>query len=164
MSLLRRLLPAPWLSVALLLLWLALSRSASPGQLVVGVILAIWIPVLTTKLRLSPLRATHPWLALRYLGRVLFDVIASNLLVGSQVVWKSHRLSPRFVVVPLDLRDPFGLGVLAIVTTIVPGTVWSELALDRSTLVLHVWDVPDEAEFIARYKSRYEQPIREMLE
>ena len=50
------------------------------------------------------------------------------------------------------------------VTTIVPGTVWSELALDRSTLLLHVWDVPDETAFVARYKARYEQPLCEIFE
>lgn len=31
------------------------------------------------------------------------------------------------------------------ITTVVPGTVWSELALDRSVLLLHVFDLEDEA-------------------
>ena len=38
------------------------------------------------------------------------------------------------------------------------------LARDSSALLLHVWDAPDEAAFIAHYKQRYEQPLREIFE
>ena len=50
------------------------------------------------------------------------------------------------------------------VTTIVPGTVWSEIALDRSELLLHVWNVRDEPAFVARFKARYEKPLIEIFE
>lgn len=50
------------------------------------------------------------------------------------------------------------------VTTVVPGTVWSELALDRSALLLHVWNVDREDAFVTRFKERYEQPLREIFE
>ena len=62
------------------------------------------------------------------------------------------------------LRDPLGLAALAMVTTVVPGTVWSEIALDRSALLLHVWDADDETAFVARFKARYEKPLREIFE
>jgi multicomponent K+:H+ antiporter subunit E len=68
------------------------------------------------------------------------------------------------VIVPLELRDALGLAALSMVTTIVPGTVWSELALDRTALLLHVWEVGDEGAFIARFKTRYEKPLREIFE
>jgi multicomponent K+:H+ antiporter subunit E len=29
---------------------------------------------------------------------------------------------------------------------------------------LHVWNVGDEGSFIARYKARYEKPLREIFE
>ena len=69
-----------------------------------------------------------------------------------------------FVRIPLELRDANGLAVLAMVTTIVPGTVWCELALDRSALLLHVFDVDDAAAFIDRYKRRYERPLIAIFE
>ena len=65
---------------------------------------------------------------------------------------------------PLALRDPNALAALAVITTIIPGTVWSELALDRSVLLLHVFDVEDEPAFIAHFKARYERPLREIFE
>jgi multicomponent K+:H+ antiporter subunit E len=54
--------------------------------------------------------------------------------------------------------------MLALITTIVPGTVWSELAPDRSRLLLHVFDSADDASFIAHYKTRYERPLQEIFE
>ena len=68
------------------------------------------------------------------------------------------------MVVPLELRDAHALAALAVITTVMPGTVWSELAPDRSALLLHVFDLADEAAFIAHFKARYEQPLKEIFE
>ena len=59
---------------------------------------------------------------------------------------------------------PMRWASLAIITTVVPGTVWSELAADRSAVRLHVFDVDDEAAFVALYKRRYERPLMEIFE
>ncbi|MDG2518014.1 Na+/H+ antiporter subunit E [Lysobacter soli] len=164
MTFLRRLLPSPALSVALLAIWLLLARSASAGQLVLGLIVAIGVPVLVSSFW-PPSRARHPFAILRYTLLICGDVVHSNLVVAWGVVrWRWHRPAHRFVVIPLDLRDPVGLAVLSMVTTVVPGTVWSELAVDRSAMLLHVWDAPDEADFVARFKARYEAPLREIFE
>ena len=48
--------------------------------------------------------------------------------------------------------------------TIVPGTVWSELARDRSMFLLHVFDLADADEFVTYFKRRYEQPLIEIFE
>ena len=164
MTVLRRLLPSPALSVALLAIWLLLARSASAGQLVLGLIVAIGVPVLVSSFW-PPSRARHPFAILRYTLLICGDVVHSNLVVAWGVVrWRWHRPAHRFVVIPLDLHDPVGLAVLSMVTTVVPGTVWSELAVDRSAMLLHVWDAPDEADFVARFKARYEAPLREIFE
>lgn len=165
MTILRRLLPAPWLSLALLVLWLMLARSAAPAQVVLGTILALVVPPLIGRLRLEHVRLRRPDRVLRFAVRVAFDVVASNLAVARDVLrFRTRRPAARFVVIPLELRDPAGLAMLALVTTIVPGTVWSELAVDRSSMLLHVWDVDDEASYVARFKDRYERPLREIFE
>lgn len=164
MTLLRKLVPAPGLSAALLVLWLLLARSASAGQWLVGLVLGVAVPLLVANLRIRPVRVRKRLIA-RYLLTVGLDALQSNVTVGWDVLrWRWRRPAHGFVVVPLDLRDPVGLAVLAMVTTIVPGTVWSELALDRSAVLLHVWDAPDAHSFVARYKARYEQPLRDMFE
>ena len=73
------------------------------------------------------------------------------------------RAAP-FVRMPLDLRDAHARAALTITTTVVPGTVWTELGPDRSTTLLHRWDLDDASGFIARYKRRYERPLPEIFE
>jgi len=161
----KRLVPAPLLSTALLVLWLALAREANLGQVLLGLALALVVPVVTAKLRPPPVRVRRPLTIVRFILRVGRDVLMSNFAVAWGVVawpWRTPRA--RFVIIPLELRDPYGLAALAMVTTVVPGTVWSELALDRSAVMLHVWDVDDEAAFVARYKARYEKPLQEIFE
>lgn len=162
---LRKLFPAPLASAALFVSWLALSREVRPGTVLVGLVLALAVPMLTAGLRPTKVRVRRPLVIVRFIFRVAGDVLRSNIEVARGVVfWRRRRPQSRFVIVPLQLRDPLGLAALSMVTTIVPGTVWSELALDRTALLLHVWDVPDEAAFVARFKARYEQPLREIFE
>jgi multicomponent K+:H+ antiporter subunit E len=161
----RKVFPAPMSSVALLALWLALAREATLGQLLVGLALAVLVPIVTASLRPTTVHVRQPAVVARFILRVGYDVLAANFAVAWGVV-ASHWRKPRarFVVVPLDLRDPHGLAALAMVVTIVPGTVWSELALDRTAVMLHVWDVDEVDAFVARFKARYEEPLREIFE
>ncbi len=159
------LVPAPLLSASLLGAWLVLARSVNIGQVLMGLILSLAIPRLTMKLRASTVRVRRPFVVARFLLTVGYDVLTSNFEVAWGVVrWRWRKPHAEFVVVPLELRDPHGLAALAMVATVVPGTVWSELALDRSSLMIHVWDAPDEQAFIHRFKARYEQPLREIFE
>jgi multicomponent K+:H+ antiporter subunit E len=165
MSSFRRLLPAPLTSAALLALWLVLARSVSAGQLLLGLALALAMPVLTSSLRPTTVRVRRPLVIVRFILKVGYDVLLSSLQVAWGVLlWRWRRPDSRFVIVPLELRDPVGLSALCMVTTVVPGTVWSELALDRSALLLHVWNVGDESTFVAYFKARYEKPLREIFE
>jgi multicomponent K+:H+ antiporter subunit E len=164
-SLRKKLAPAPLASVALFALWLALSRSTSAGTLLLALAFAVGVPILTAGLRPKRVRVRRPLVVVRFILVVGYDVVKSNLEVAWGVItWRWRRPRSMFVTVPLELRDPVGLAALAMVTTVVPGTVWSELALDRSAMLLHVWNVEEERAFVARFKHRYEKPLREIFE
>ncbi|BDM21896.1 MULTISPECIES: Na+/H+ antiporter subunit E [Pseudomonas] len=160
-----RLFPAPLLSAALFVLWLLLNLSLSPGNLLLGAALGVLAPLLMAPLRPQYAHVRKPWAVAKLIGRVGLDVIHSNLLVAIGVLRAGQR-PPRsaFVHIPLDLRDAHGLAALSMITTVVPGTVWSELALDRSVLLLHVFDLNDEAAFIEHFKHTYERPLMEIFE
>ncbi|EKT4468644.1 Na+/H+ antiporter subunit E [Pseudomonas putida] len=161
----KRLFPAPLLSVSLFVLWLLLNLSVSPGNLLLAAALATLAPVLMAPLRPQHAHVRRPLVVARLIGRVGLDVIHSNLLVARSVLMAGRR-PPRsaFVHIPLALRDAHGLAALSMITTVVPGTVWSELALDRSVLLLHVFDLEDEAAFIEHFKHTYERPLMEIFE
>ncbi|MFQ6573018.1 Na+/H+ antiporter subunit E [Pseudomonas sp. UM16] len=161
----KRLFPTPVLSISLCLLWLLLNLSVSPGNLLLGVLLGVLAPLLMAPLRPLSAHISHPWTILRLILRVGIDVLGSNLQVA-RGVWTAKHRAPRsrFVHVPLDLHDAHGLAALSMITTVIPGTIWSELALDRSVLLLHVFDLDDEAHFIEHFKQTYERPLMEIFQ
>lgn len=161
----KRLLPSPYLTIALFGFWLLLNQSLSAGHFILGAVLGILAPLWTASLRPSPARLRSLPLAIRLTLAVGKDVLVSNLAVAV-IIWRLDGVKPRsmFVRIPLVLRDPNGLAALAMITTVVPGTVWSELALDRSAMLLHLLDVPDEQAYIDFFKQRYEKPLMEIFE
>jgi len=161
----KRLLPSPWLSLGLLGGWLLLTRSFSFGQVLMGVAVAVVMPLLMEPLRPRPGPLKRWGLLVRLILRVGAEVIHSALLVAAGIL-RSKSRPPRgtFVVVPLDLRDAHALAALAMISAVIPGTVWSELAPDRSALLMHVFDLADEAAFIQHFKTDYEQPLKEIFE
>ncbi|APW40859.1 Na+/H+ antiporter subunit E [Rhodoferax koreense] len=161
----KRLLPSPVLSAALFLLWLLLNQSASPGTLLLGAILAVVIPSLTASLRPTPVRIRRPAVVLRLVATVAADVLRAGLSTGWALLTRRARSLPSaFVRVPLELSDPNGLAVLAVITCLTSGTAWAELSLDRKVLLLHVLQVDDEAALITEFKQRYERPLMEIFE
>lgn len=163
---LKKLVPAPLLSLALLGLWLVLNRSLSPGHIALGGLLGLAIPLVTAGLRPLPVRIRKPGAVLRLAFTVAHDTVLSNLAVArlllSPMARRQHPAG--FVHIPLDLRDPNGLAVLAMIVCITPGTAWAELALDRSMLLLHVLEVDDPVIIAAKVKERYERPLMEIFE
>jgi multicomponent K+:H+ antiporter subunit E len=161
----KRLLPTPLLSLALLCLWLLLNHSLSLGHLLLGSTLAIAIPLLTAGLRPLPVRICRPGTILRLMLTVMADTVQSNIGVMRLLLSPgAPRYPANFVHVPLQLRDPNALAVLATIVCITPGTAWAELSLDRSMLLLHVLEVDDADAIAAHIKQRYERPLMEIFE
>lgn len=161
-----RWLPSPLLSASLWALWLLLNDSVHPAHLLLGLVVGLVAPLLAAPLRPRGARLRNPRLLVRLIVNVGGDVVRSALVLARAVL-RGDRRPPRgaFVRVPLDLQDAHGLAALAIITAVVPGTVWTELAADRGTLLIHVFDLEgDEAAFIAGYKARYELPLKEIFE
>ncbi|AVS88225.1 Na+/H+ antiporter subunit E [Paracidovorax avenae] len=161
----KRLFPAPLLSVALAGMWLLLNHSVSAGQLILAAIVGVAIPLLTRGLRPVPVRVRRPGAILRLALSVMVDTSLSNLNVVRFLLFKSQRKHPPgFVQIPLDLRDANGLAVLAVIVCITPGTSWAELSLDRSVLMLHVLELDSHEAVIGHIKQRYERPLMEIFE
>ncbi|MNV61329.1 putative monovalent cation/H+ antiporter subunit E [compost metagenome] len=64
---------------------------------------------------------------------------------------------------PLDLRNRYGLAVLAIILTSTPGTLWVQYDRATGSLLLHVLDLIEEGEWIDLIKGRYERLLLEIF-
>lgn len=154
------------LGVVLVAIWLLLNGAGRPGQWLVATILAL--VVLRVFANLRPLRPTlrRLHLAAPLAVHVVLDILRSNLAVARIVLGLVGRRQIRsgFLDIPLELRDPHGLSILASIITSTPGTVWAGVSLDGRTLTLHVLDLADEDEWIRLIKQRYERPLISMFE
>lgn len=161
---LRRLLPHPVVSTSLLVIWLVLNASLQPGQILLGALLGLALPLLTRPL--WPDRP--PFHRLPRLWRLFLVVNWDILMASLTVAWltltrPAHRLEPQFIVVPLDCRNPYSMAILAGIVSITPGTVAADLDEEHRLILVHALHERDPAAATARIKSRYEQPIREVL-
>ena len=161
----KRWIPSPPLSIALFIVWLLLNQSLHVATLLLAAVLAIAVPLLTKGLRPATVRMRRPGVALKLWLVVLYDMSHSVFAVTrALLVRRSESIHSKFVLIPLDMRDPNGLAVLAMIMCLTPGTAWGEVAFDRSVLLIHVFDLEDEAAFIAQIKTRYERPLMEIFE
>lgn len=159
------LLPYPLLSAGLLALWLLLNQSVSPGQVVLGVILAVLMPWAMAALRPEKPRIRRPGSILRLTGMVILDILRSNLAVGAIIVRsRTPGVNAGFLTIPLEMRSRHGLAVLSIIITSTPGTIWVNYDSASGTLLLHVLDLVDKTAWIRLIKDRYERQLMEIFE
>ena len=161
----KKVLPAPLVSLGVFVVWLLLNQSLSRGHLVLAMLLALGLPVMFKELRPQKVRVRHLGTVLRLCFTVVADTTRSNIAVLRLLLRPGERRhASDFVKIPLDLRDPNGLAVLAMIVCITPGTAWAELSRDRSMLMLHVLEM-DDAQAIAQHvKASYERPLMEIFE
>jgi len=160
-----RWLPYPYMSAALLAIWLLLNQTLSPGHLLLGAILAILAPLAAKPLEVPPLRVRQPLKIPDLVWEVLKDIIRSNVAVTRIIVRPGEpKQTSGFVHIPLDLRNPYGLAMLAIIVTATPGTAWVNYDSRRGILLLHTLDLVDEAHWVDLIKTRYERRLMEIFE
>lgn len=161
----KRLIPAPLVSIGLFIAWLLLHPGWGHGHLLLATLLGLGLPWLLQGLRPRQVRVRHPMTILRLCLRVMLDTTRSNLAVLRYLLRPARRPHPSdFVHIPLRVRDPNALAVLAMIVCITPGTVWAELSLDRTMLMLHVLEVADAQAIVTHVQTRYERPLMEIFE
>jgi multicomponent K+:H+ antiporter subunit E len=164
MNAIARLFPQPLLSAALLGTWLLLHNSLAPGQILLGGTLALTLAWWVTRIWPEPVRLRQPGQWLRYLGRLLWDIVIANLEVARLILSRSAiSVRPGFITMPLELENEFAIAVLATTITLTPGTISVEVLPDPRRLRIHGLDIVDEATLIATLKNRYETPLKEMF-
>jgi len=157
-------LPHPILSALLALAWLLLQQSVALPQLITAALLGWGLPRLLRGF-LGEATRVYAWATvLRLAAVVLWDILVANFTVARLVLWPSARPQPTWLVVPLDLRHPTAITLLATVITTTPGTVSCIVDASRRQILVHALDGSDAAGQVRQIKQRYEQPLKEIFE
>jgi multicomponent K+:H+ antiporter subunit E len=157
------LLPHPALSMVLLLLWLALGNGTSAAWILLGVLLAIALPLACRRFCQHMPRMRRAYTAFELLLIVLGDIVRANLQVARLILGPVANMQPAFIEVPLDVHDPFVATLLGSIVTLTPGTVAIDVDEQSWVLQVHALNVADGDALIRSIKTRYEARLKEIF-
>ncbi|MGM0525746.1 MAG: Na+/H+ antiporter subunit E [Pseudomonadota bacterium] len=159
-----KILPAPFLSVFLLLIWLLLFNSVSAGVLLLGVIFSLLVPILLSPAWPTFARVKKPHLAVVYFFILLFDIIVANFKVAALIIRRPRSIKPALLVFPLDMKEELPVTILASTITLTPGTVSCEITRGRKGILIHAFSEDDPEQVIETIRNRYERRLKEIFE
>ena len=162
---LRKIFPHPVLTLVLTFVWVGLVNVVTLNAFVFGFILGTILPLITAAYWPDRPRLRNPLMIAEYILVVLWDIVVANVQVAKIILFKPNaKLQSTFVTVPLDLRTPEAITILAGTITMTPGTVSSDLSADGHALLVHCLDAPDPDATVADIKHRYERRLKEIFE
>ncbi|MHA6266500.1 Na+/H+ antiporter subunit E [uncultured Aliiroseovarius sp.] len=158
------LLPHPFLTLLLTIVWTLLQNEVSAGMVVFGLILGIIIPWGTSVWWPDTPKGFRLFKMTTYSIIVLWDILVANV----QVAWivltvPNAKLKPAWIAVPLELRQPEAITLLAGTITLTPGTVSADLSDEGHSLLVHVLHTDDPDGVRDDIKTRYERRLQEIF-
>ena len=156
--------PHPFLTLLLTVVWVLLQNNVSAGMVVFGLILGIVIPRATAVWWPDRPRALRLTLMIPYMLLVMWDILIANVQVAWIVLTRPNsKLRPAWVVIPLDLKQPEAISILAGTITLTPGTVSADLSDGGHSLLVHALDAPNPDEIRDQIKDRYESRLKRIF-
>ncbi len=160
----RWLMPHPFLTLILAVVWVLLQNNVTAGMVVFGIILGILIPWITSAWWPDTPKGFRLGKMLSYSVIVIWDIVVANI----QVAWivltvPNSKLKPAWIVVPLKLKQPEAITVLAGTITLTPGTVSADLSDEGHSLLVHVLHTDDPDGVRDEIKDRYERRLLEIF-
>ena len=157
-----------WLPMTLFLavIWVLLAdMPLGMGTLVFAGVASLIIVLMSRRLRPFLAKPRRIWVILKLAGIVLADTFNSNVTAIKLILgYPKIEYTPGFVSVPLTLRDPHGLAILAAIINYAPGTLWAGFPESGEYVQLHILDLPQESDWAAFITERYEKPLKEIFE
>ena len=160
-----RILPHPLLTLLLVIVWQMLVNEITAGSLLLGLLLGVVIPVVTSPYWPNRPKLRRPLKFFSFAMIVLWDICVANLVVARVILFRRNAdLRSTWITVPLDLTSPEAITVLAGTITMTPGTVSSDLSACGRALLVHCLDAPDPDATRRQIKQRYERRLKEIFE
>lgn len=160
----RWLLPHPFLTLILTVVWVLLQNDLTAGMVVFGLILGILIPWMTSIWWPDTPKGFRLGKMVTYSIMVMWDILVANV----QVAWivltvPNSKLKPHWIIIPLELKQPEAITVLAGTITLTPGTVSADLSDEGHSLLVHVLHTDNPDAVRDDIKSRYEARLLEIF-
>ncbi len=145
------------------LIWLLLNNTVAAGHIVLGLVLALLIPLFTSSFWPEKVQIKAPLTLFKFLAVVFWDIVIANMVVAKLILGRNKHLKPAFFCIDLDIKNPLGISFLANTISLTPGTVSCDLSTDHQHLLVHALHVEDIPATIKHIKQRYEAPLKEVF-
>jgi multicomponent K+:H+ antiporter subunit E len=156
--------PHPLLTLLMTIVWILLQNELSAGMALFGLILATVIARITAVWWPDRPLGFRPFKMVIYMLIVIWDILVANVQVAWIVLTRPNsKLRPAWVVIPLDLREPEAITILAGTITLTPGTVSADLSSEGHSLLVHALDADDPDAVRDQIKQRYERRLKEIF-
>lgn len=156
--------PHPAMTLLLTIVWLILQKELSYGMVLFGLILGVIIPRATAHWWPDRPQGFRIFRMIDYIILVMWDIVVANIQVAWIVLTRPNsKLRPAWIIVPLDIRQPEAISVLAGTITLTPGTVSADMSSTGSCLLVHALDAPDPDAIRDEIKQRYEARLKEIF-
>lgn len=151
-------------NILLALAWIAITGQFTLANFLLGLVLSFALLWLAQ-------RAGRPFgyfgkvgKIIRFIGYFLGQLVMANLRVTYDILTPRPYMLPAVVAVPLDLKTPAQITLLANLITLTPGTLSLDVSPDQRTLYVHTMHLSDADEFVQEIKNGFEQYIEEIFE
>lgn len=154
--------PFIW-NIVLGLIWVALTGTFTPVNLLVGVVIGYVILAFAGSTVGAQGYAKLVWRRLGFLLFYLWELLMSNLRVAQDVVRPRSRASPAIVAIPVDGLGPVQITLLANLITMTPGTLSIDTSDDQQTLYIHAMFVDDVQALRDEIEQGLTRRVRELM-
>lgn len=165
------------LNFVLAVIWMALQRSVTLADFVVGFALGFGIIALTQRalfdrvadtaaVQRPPEIGSYPlqtWRIISFVGFALWSIVKSNIDVARIVIRPRLNIKPGIIAIPLDVKSEAGITILANLITLTPGTVTLDVSSDRRTIYVHCIDIQDADAIRDDIKQSFERRVMELF-
>lgn len=165
------------LNFILALVWMALQRSFTFIDFIVGFGLGFLIIALTQRVMIEQVVDSsvqrRPGVASNYtqrslkvisfIGFALWSIVKANIDVARIVLRPRLNINPGIIAIPLDVKSEAGITLLANLVTLTPGTVSLDISSNRDTIYVHCIDIQDPGAIRDDIKDNFERRVMELF-
>jgi len=149
-------------NLLLALMWAANTRPTG-GNLLLGFALGYLILWVTPGVGRSSRYFRKMVQMVAFLGFYVREVVGASLRIAYDVVTPTHHMRPAVLAIPLELRTPEEITVLALFVSLTPGTLALDVSMDQRVLYVHAMYVTDADTARRAIKDGYERRVLELL-
>jgi len=150
-------------NIGLALIWAILTGRFNPANLAFGFVLGyLGLSAVRRVLKPSEYFRTLPR-CFEFAGYFVWELMLANWRLAYDILTPRHRMRPRVLAVPLDVRSEGEITLLANLVSLTPGSLSLDVSADRGVLYVHAMYASDEDAVRQSVKDGMERRVIELL-